>query len=135
MATSKLSQSSSLPIAASVIGTIFLGFGIKFCLQPSSSIPFFEFKAPTSTPDQKIADALTLLYAVRDIFMGVAIYAATYFGNRKSLGWILIAASGVAYADGFIVKAQIGKGEWNHWGYAPMLTVVGSLLLGALDRA
>ena len=135
MATSNLSQSSSLRIAASVIGTIFLGFGIKFSLQPSSSIPFFELDAPTSASDQKIADALTLLYAVRDIFMGVSIYAATYFGNRKSLGWILIAASGVAYADGFIVKTQIGKGEWNHWGYAPMLTVVGSLLLGALDRA
>lgn len=101
----------------------------------STAIEFFEFEAPTSASDRKLADALTLLYAVRDIFVGLAIYAATCFGDRRTLGSILVAASFVAFADGFIVKTQIGKGEWNHWGYAPMLTVVGSLLLGVLDRA
>ena len=64
--------------------------------------------------------------------MALAMFAATRFGDRKTLGWIMVAGSGVAFADGFIVKAQIGKGEWNHWGYAPVLTVVGSLLLGVL---
>ena len=134
MSTTRLSQSSSLPIAAGIIGTIFLGFGIKFSLQPLSAIQFFEFEPLSSSAEEKLASNLILLYAVRDLFMGLAIYAATYFGDRRILGAILIAASGVAFADGFIVKAQIGKGEWNHWGYAPMLTTVGSILLGALDK-
>ena len=66
--------------------------------------------------------------------MGLAIYATAYFGDRKSLGWILIAGSGVAVVDGAVCWAN-GKGEWNHWGYAPMLTVAGGLSLGVLDQA
>lgn len=67
--------------------------------------------------------------------MGVAIYSATCFGHRQSLGWILLAGSAVAFVDGAVCRAQVGKGEWNHWGYAPMLTAIGSVLLGVLDRA
>ena len=67
--------------------------------------------------------------------MGLAIYSAAYFGNRKTLGWILIAGSGVAFVDGAVCRAQIGRGEWNHWGYAPALAAVGIVLLGVLDRA
>jgi len=75
-----------------------------------------------------------IVYGARDIFMGLALYAAAYTGNRKTLGWITLAGSAVAFVDG-VVCWQAGKGEWNHWGYAPMLTVVGGLLLGALDKA
>ena len=67
--------------------------------------------------------------------MGLAIYSAAYFGNRKTLGWILIAGSGVAFVDGAVYQAPIGRGEWNHWGYAPALAAVGIVLLGVLDRA
>lgn len=66
--------------------------------------------------------------------MGLAINIAAYYGQRKAAGWILIAASAVAFADG-VVCYMHGKGEWNHWGYAPMLTVVGSVLVGVLDKA
>ena len=66
--------------------------------------------------------------------MGVALYSTTYFGNRKSLGWTLIAGSGVAFVDGAVCRAYAGQGEWNHWGYAPILTAVGAALLGVLDR-
>ncbi len=66
--------------------------------------------------------------------MGVAVLAAAYLGDRRTLGWMLIAGAGVAFADGAVCKAQVGKGEWNHWGYAPVVAVVGSVLLGVLDR-
>lgn len=65
--------------------------------------------------------------------MGLAIYSAAYFGERKSLGWILIAGSAVAFVDGAVCRVMVGKGEWNHWGYAPMLTAVGGVLVGGLD--
>ncbi|RDB15824.1 hypothetical protein Hypma_003688 [Hypsizygus marmoreus] len=134
MATSRFSQSPSLPIAASVFATIFVGFGINAILRPQNALEFFEFEAPAAS-DKKVVDGLMIIYGARDIFMGLAIYSATYFGDRKSLGWILIAASGVAFVDGAVCRAQVGKGEWNHWSYAPILTAVGSVLLGVLDKA
>lgn len=136
MATSSsVSQSPSLRIAASVFATIFIGFGINAILRPQQALEFFEFETPASTSDKKVVDGLMIVYGVRDIFMGLAMYLAAYFGNRKSLGWILIAGSGVAFVDGAVCRTHAGKGEWNHWSYAPILTAVGSVLLGVLDRA
>ena len=65
--------------------------------------------------------------------MGLATYVAAYFGDRRILGCLLVAGGGVAVADGVVVKAQVGFGEWNHWGYAPVVMGVGVVLLGGLD--
>ena len=119
---------SPLLLAAHAFATIFTAFGINAILRPSHALTFFEFSPPASTADAKLVDSLMAVYGARDIFMGLAIYAAAFFGTKKSLGWTLIAASGVAVADGLVCYSH-GQGEWNHWGYAPMITVVGSLLL------
>lgn len=121
-----------LPIAAGAIAHIFVGFGINAILRPNHALTFFEWEAPAAAFDKNLVENLMIIYGVRDIFMGLAIYIAACFGNRETLGWILIAGSGVAFADGVVCRNQ-GKGEWNHWCYAPILTVVGSLLLGILD--
>ncbi|KAF9781325.1 hypothetical protein BJ322DRAFT_1213340 [Thelephora terrestris] len=128
-----ISHSPYLRIAASAVATIFIGFGFNAILRPENALTFFEWEPPTSASAKTLVDNLILLYGVRDIFMGVVINIAAYFGDRKALGWILIASSGVAFADGVICWNQ-GKGEWNHWSYAPMLVGLGSLLLGTLDR-
>lgn len=133
--TSRLSHSPYLRIAASVFGTIFLGFGINAMLRPANALEFFEFEAPASAADKKLVDSLMVIYGARDLFMGLAIHAAAYFGDRRALGWIVVAASGVAFVDGAVCRMNVSKGEWNHWGYAPVLTVVGSMLLGVLDGA
>jgi hypothetical protein len=132
MAASLLSQSPSLPIAANVFGTIWIGFGINAILRPISALSFFEFEPPASAADKKLVDSLMVVYGARDIFMGLAVYIAAYFGDCKALGWILVAGSGVAFVDGAVCWRN-GKGEWNHWGYAPMLGAVGGVLLGVLD--
>ncbi|KAK3392687.1 hypothetical protein B0H63DRAFT_386961 [Podospora didyma] len=119
---------SPLLLAAHAFATIFTAFGINAILRPSHALTFFEFSPPTSAADAKLVDSLMAVYGARDIFMGLAIYAAAFFGTKKSLGWTLIAASGVAVADGLVCYSH-GQGEWNHWGYAPMITLVGSLLL------
>ena len=134
MASSRFSQTPSLRIAASVFATIFVGSGINAILQPDNALEFFRFEAPVSGSDKKLVDSLMVIYGARDIFMGLAIYSAAYFGDLKMLGWILIAGSAVAFMDGAVCRAH-GKGEWNHWSYAPMLTAVGSMLLGVLDPA
>jgi hypothetical protein len=61
--------------------------------------------------------------------MGIAIYAAAYFGTKKTLGTITLAMGAVAAADGIICKSIGGHGEWNHWGYAPMAAIVGLALI------
>jgi hypothetical protein len=72
-----------------------------------------------------------VVYGIRDIFMGLAIYATTYFRNRTALGWILLSASAVAFGDGVVCRMYSGTGEWGHWGYAPAVLGVG---LGLLFR-
>ena len=129
-----ISRSPILYIASSAFATIFIGFGVNAILRPDNALTFFEWEAPTAASDKILVENLMVVYGVRDIFMGLVMYATAYFGSRKALGWVLIAGSGVAFADGVVCWNQ-GKGEWNHWGYAPMLTVVGGLLLGLLDRA
>lgn len=120
---------------ASIFGTIYLGFGINGILRPRRAFEVFEFDLPASQADQNVIDSLMIIYGARDVFMGLAIYSANYFGGRKSLGCLLIAGSAVAFVDGAVCKSQVGKGEWNHWGYAPAMTAVGAMFLGGSDRA
>jgi len=126
------SQSTGLQFAAHAFATIFTGFGVNAILRPTHALTFFEFAPPASLAEAKMVDSLMAVYGVRDIFMGIAIYSAALFGTTKSLGWTLIAASGVAIVDGIVCYSH-GKGEWNHWGYAPMITAVGVVLLGLFD--
>ena len=134
MAPSKLSQSPYLCIAANIFATIWVGFGIQLTLQPRKALDFFGFDLPYFHKDQNLVENLIKLYAIRDLFMGMAVYAAAYFGDRKTLGFLLLAGGLVAVMDGVVCKDQAGKGEWNHWGYAPIVTAVGSMLLGTFDR-
>lgn len=137
---------SSLPyleLAASFYATIFIGFGFLWFINPPKALSFFELpypevttKSPTkkgSADAKKTMDAFSVAYGVREIFMGVAIYAAALCGTRQALGWIVIAAGCVAGTDGAVCKFMVGKGEMGHWSYAPTMVVLGSAMLGAFD--
>jgi len=132
MATSPLSQSSYLPMAAGVIAAAFVGFGTTALLKPQKGLEAFPFPAPTSAADKKLVENLVVVCGARDLALGVGTGAAAYFGDRKTLGWLLLAGSGVAFVDGAVCRSQ-GKGEWNHWSLAVLLTGLGSVLLGVLD--
>ncbi|KAK4634483.1 hypothetical protein CLAFUW4_01051 [Fulvia fulva] len=130
-----LSSTPVLRIAASVLGTIFIAFGANAILNPASALSFFELAYPDGVlqKDAKLAvDALSIVYGVRDVLMGIAIYAAAYFGTRPALGWILIAAGGVAGVDGYVCKSLVGSGEMNHWGYGPIVAVLGLVSVAGL---
>lgn len=122
------STASYLRVATAVIATLFIGFGVNVFLNPASAVSFFELDYPTVSTHRQLIDVILAVYAVRDIFMGVAMYAAAAFGNRKVLGWITVAAGAVAGADGAICKFMVGKGEMNHWGYGMMVVVIGAVL-------
>ena len=130
-----ISNSPLLRIAANAGATVAVGFGINAILRPDNALTFFGWEAPTSDgPAKDLVRHLLFIYGVRDIFMGIATYIAAYFGDRKTLGWMLIATSAVAFADGLSCWYH-GEGAWMHWSYMPMLIGHGSLLLGILDRA
>jgi hypothetical protein len=103
-------------------------------LRPSNGLSFFPFEPLSNAADQQLVDALVIIYGARDIFIGVAIYAASFFGSKKTMGVLLMALGATAFVDGEVVRRWGGEGgEWNHWGYAPVVSVVGGLLMGVLD--
>lgn len=119
-----------LRLIACAFATICIGFGVNGLVNPQSAVSFFELDySQIQTSDKPLIDTLLAAYAVRDIFMGVALYAAAFFGTKKTLGFITLAVGAVAGADGLICKTVVGHGEWNHWGYAPMAGLVGLALL------
>ncbi|KAK0741927.1 hypothetical protein B0T21DRAFT_360368 [Apiosordaria backusii] len=126
------SQLAALLIAANAFASLFVGFGINAIVRPEHALTFFEWTPPTNVADAEMVNSLTAVYGVRDVFMGAALYSAAIWGTKKSLGWTLIAASAVAFADGYICYTH-GQGQGNHWGYAPLLTIVGTLLTGLFD--
>ncbi|KAJ9151511.1 hypothetical protein NKR19_g4915 [Coniochaeta hoffmannii] len=127
-----ISQSPILQVASHALATVFVGFGINAIVRPANALSFFEWTPPTTKADLDVLNGLLAVYGVRDIFMGLALYSAAIWGSKKSLGWTMIAASGVAFADGYICYLH-GQGQMNHWGYAPILTAVGALLTGIFD--
>ncbi|PGH12852.1 hypothetical protein AJ80_06561 [Polytolypa hystricis UAMH7299] len=132
---SQISQSSLLSLAAHLFATTWIGFGINAIVRPSHALTFFEFSPPTNAADKRMVDSLLFVYGARDIFMGVAIFSAAMLGgSRKSLGLTLLATGAVAFADGYACYTHGSGGEWNHWGYAPVVSGVGALLMGIFDH-
>src|SRR3954467_6766035 len=110
---------SPLLLASHAFATTFIAFGINALLRPANALTFFEWTHPTTAADAQLVDGLLAVYGVRDIFMGLAIFASALCGTRKSTGWTLVAAGAVAVADGVVCGRFGGIGaEWNHWGYA-----------------
>ncbi|KAF2688486.1 hypothetical protein K458DRAFT_484526 [Lentithecium fluviatile CBS 122367] len=127
-----ISRHPILPWVSSFFGTIFLGFGCAYMLWPREAFPTFGFPSPTTPADLELMDAVMVLYGVKDIFVGVAILAATWLGNRKTAGVLLVAGSFCAGVDGYVVNRFTGTGEWNHCGYGSVMGVIGLLVMGLL---
>jgi len=128
-----LSQSRSLRILALIIATAMVSAGINGILRPKIALSIFGFDAPASPTDQKLVDSLMAIYGVRDLYMGLSVYVAMYFGNRKTLAWTLFALTTVAFVDGAVTRSQIGTGEWVHWAAVPVGVGLGTSLLGVFD--
>lgn len=115
---------------SSFFGTIFIGFGINAILRPEHALTFFELDYRSSViTNTQVVDVLLAIYGVRDIFMGLVIYLLAYYGRPKGLGCVMMLCSGVGVADGVICKTMVGGGEWNHFGYAPILAVLGAMMV------
>lgn len=125
-----LSQSAVIRMIATGLATPFIGFGINAIFNPDRALAIFELPSPPA--DRVLVDSLMAVYGIRNIFIGFAVYAASFLGTSRSLGWTLIGASAVAFGDGAICWMH-GHGQWGHWQYAPMFTLLGSVILGVFD--
>lgn len=129
-----LSESRLLTFLGLAVANIFIGMGLNAMVRPRSGLDIFEFPLPSASPEwEKLVDNLMIIYGVRDVFMGLAMLVVHRCGSRKALGWVMLAAGAVAGVDGWVSIQQIGRGQWNHWGYAPVLIVVGGLITGIAD--
>ncbi|KAK5958478.1 hypothetical protein OHC33_000321 [Knufia fluminis] len=136
-----MARAPILTLLSSIFATTFIAFGINAMLNPSSALSFFNWEYPVPThnpnPNKRIIDGMLLIYGVRDIFMGVSMYVAAWYGHTRILGGIVMGASAVAFADGWVCRVvnvgMLDSGEWNHWGNAPVVGLVGGLLVGGMD--
>ncbi|KAJ4287664.1 hypothetical protein N0V90_012367 [Kalmusia sp. IMI 367209] len=79
-----LSTHPALRVLSTVFGTIFLGFGVAYTLYPRAAFSSIGLPSPTTPRDADIMDAVITLFGAKDLFVGVAIHAALWMGNRKS---------------------------------------------------
>jgi Domain of unknown function (DUF4267) len=135
MASTNISQSISLRVAAGSISAIMVGLGVNAIFRPQTALELLQFPKAATPADQKLVDSLMRIYGARNIAMSLGQGITAYFGHTKALAWILLGNSIVAIVDGFISKDQIGRGEWNHWGFIPVSVGLGSALLGVFDRS
>lgn len=127
-----ISQSPILRYIATLFGCITFGFGINYIFNPSSAYDIFQFPRMSSEADQDIMNAVMILYGAKDLFMGIAIWASTWSGTRRSAGMVLMAGGAAAGIDGYIVNRMTGGGEWNHWGYGSVMVMLGLAMIGIL---
>ncbi|KAL2850276.1 hypothetical protein BJY01DRAFT_134238 [Aspergillus pseudoustus] len=128
-----VSQHPLVHYAAVASGAIAILFGFNALFRPEHAMTFFEFDYPTAPAEKSVMDKIMYVYGTRDILLGMSCIIAGVAGNRKTLGWTMLNLSAMAWVDGIICWNN-GHGQWNHWGYAPQLTLVGALLLGWFDR-
>ncbi|KAH4917530.1 hypothetical protein HBH70_019220 [Parastagonospora nodorum] len=128
-----LSRHPALLYASTAFSCILFGFGLTYMLYPRIGYSLYGFSAsPSSTSEWAVMERIMILYGAKDLFMGAAIFASTWFGTRKSAGMILIAGGLCAGLDGVVVKNEAGTGEWNHWGYGSVMVGLGGSMLGLL---
>lgn len=106
--------------------------GINAILRPASALSLLKFPAPRQPEGQKLAYSLMQIYGARNVAIGLTSLFIWASGDRRALGLAMFAGLPMAIVDGFVSKAQIGSGEWGHWGFAPVAIALGAGLLGWL---
>ena len=84
---------------------------------------------PNNPSETRLTEAVMQLYGIRNIVLGLSIFAVWWSGDSRTLGLVVLADSLVAFGDGFVQRAVCGRGEWQHWSFLP----VGWGLAGVLN--
>ena len=121
---------------AAGVGGMVGAIGVTALLSPDTALTkIFEFPNVRGIQDRKTVSGLLQIFGIRDLALGLSVLAAWYHGCRhgdntgyKTLGSILLLGCLVSITDGLVSRKVIGKGEWRHWGFVPVLAGLGLAL-------
>ena len=102
--------------------------GIGLLLKPAYISKLIFRDAPISHQtgaNTELVDILRAGFASRDIYMGLMLWSALWTGDRRAIGRSLLIALVVVVIDGWALQSAMGKGLWDHWGFIPVVLVVG----------
>lgn len=124
----------NLAIALAVIGGLFITYvGINYLLDGQATAAGFGLPHPP-TGD---AGGYFAVKGVRDIGQGLVILALLLAGQRRTLGWAMLAMSFVPFGDMTIVLTHGGPASAAlgiHGATAVLVALTGALLLRANPR-
>ncbi|MER7209922.1 DUF4267 domain-containing protein [Streptosporangium sp. NPDC000239] len=112
-----------------VVGALFIGYiGVSYLVAPQSMAP--DFGLP-SWPQGEGAGFLAVK-GIRDVVSGLVILAITLTGNRRVLGWAMLAIALTPVGDMLLVLLSGGTPAIAfgvHGATAAMVALTGGLLL------
>lgn len=111
---------------AALAGAAIIAIGARFLLDPQPAAVGFGVPSPSA------ADAYLAVKGVRDIASGLFVLILLSLGQRRALGWVLLAAAIIPAADAAIVVAHGGPpavAYGVHGATAALLVAVAGLLL------
>ncbi|MEV4380749.1 DUF4267 domain-containing protein [Streptosporangium sp. NPDC049644] len=127
--SAKLPSRATIGTALAVVGALFIGYiGVSYLLAPQSMAP--NFGLPT-WPHGEGAGFLAVK-GVRDVVSGLVIASVVLAGNRRVLGWVMLATALIPIGDMFIVLFSGGAPSTAfgvHGATALAVAVAGGLLL------
>lgn len=126
------SQSRFLPNLACGIAAIPICIGLSGLLRGRAILAAVDFPQGSTPEAQSLADALTRMFAVRNVVIGSIVLAIRYRGDRKLLGWATMILTLDAIVDGLVSLNLTGGGGWNHFPIVPFTVGIGAGLLGWL---
>ncbi|MGV9532681.1 DUF4267 domain-containing protein [Streptosporangium sandarakinum] len=127
--SAKLPSRVTIGTVLSVVGALFIGYvGVSYLLAPQSMAP--DFGLPT-WPHGEGAGFLAVK-GIRDVVSGLVILSVALVGNRRVLGWVMLAMALTPIGDMFIVLFSDGAPATAfgvHGATALAVMLAGGLLL------
>jgi hypothetical protein len=103
--------------------------GINAVLRPASALRLLNYPVPIDKTARRTTYTVLQMYGARNIAMGLSTLAVWCSGDRRTLGWVMLAGIPLATIDGFVTRQLTGIGEWGHWSFIPVsLGLAGGLL-------
>ena len=112
------------------IAALQLLLGGRGIFQPEALLRSGNIPVPTQSDARKITQAVTRLFAVRNVALGFLNTVIWYQGDEKVAGVAMIAAVFISLSDGFVSRWLTGGGEWNHWLVTAVTSGMAAGLLG-----
>lgn len=115
---------------ALAVGLLPAVFGLHALVKPEAVLKSINFPVPTQPESRKLTASLMRIYGIRNVAISYLLTLIWTTGNQRLMATGLVAGLAMTITDGFVSISQIGGGEWNHWGFTPVIAAVQAGLLG-----